>query len=73
MAEEIRLSPNVVGKVGYSDGHVEVAVTLPWPLGTHSLVIQAHELDDAARFIKKGLSFREKLFGAPRRPKSAQR
>lgn len=64
---EIKLSPKVTGKVGFPDGHIEVAVTLPWPLGTHTLRIEAGEIDAAEQFITEGRRIRDALFGSARR------
>lgn len=64
---EIRLSEKVVGRVGFPDGHLEVAITLPWPLGTQTLRIEAEELDDAQKLIDEAVKFRDKLFGAARK------
>lgn len=65
--QEVKLSEKVTGKVGYADGHVEVAVKLGFPLGTHTLRIEAEELDDAKRLIDVGIAHRERLFGAPKK------
>lgn len=65
--QEVKLSEKVTGKIGYADGHVEVAVKLPWPIGVQTLRIEAEELDDAKRLIDSGIAHREKLFGAPKK------
>jgi hypothetical protein len=65
--QEVKLSSKVTGKLGYADGHVEVIVQLPWPLGKQTLRIEAEELDDAKLLIDAGIAHREKLFGAPKK------
>lgn len=67
MPKEIKLSDKVSGIIGFPDGHVEVAVKLPWPLGSTSLRIEAGELDDAQTFINAGIAHREKVFGPPKK------
>jgi len=68
MPREIKLSDKVSGIIGFPDGHVEVAVKLPWPLGSTTLRIEANELDDAKTFIDAGISHRASLMKTrPRR------
>jgi hypothetical protein len=61
MPQEIKLSEKVTGKVGFPDGHMEVAVKLPWPIGSQTLRIEADELDDAKRLIDAAVECRDRL------------
>ncbi|MGH7260794.1 MAG: hypothetical protein ACREI9_08950 [Nitrospiraceae bacterium] len=70
MPKTIKFSEKTSGLVGYPDGHAEVAVTLPWPLGTHSLRIEANELDDAKRFIDEAVAHRNAVLGLRRIPRA---
>jgi len=61
MPKEIKFSEKTSGLIGYSDGHAEVAVKLPWPLGSTSLRIEPAELDDAKHFIDAAIAHRNAL------------
>ena len=66
MPKEIRFSEKTSGLIGYADGHAEVAVKLPWPLGTTTLRIEPNELDDAKLFIDQAIAHRNAIL--QRRP-----
>lgn len=61
MPQEIRFSDKTSGLVGYPDGHAEVKVSLPWPLGSTTMRIEANELDDAKTFIDTAIRHRNAL------------
>lgn len=61
MPQKIKFSEKTTGIVGFPDAHAEVAVSLPWPLGTHSLRIEPNELDDAKQFIDAAIAHRNAL------------
>ena len=66
MPKEIRFSEKTSGLVGYPDGHAEVKVTLPWPLGSTTMRIEANELDSAKQFIDTAIANRNALGLGPR-------
>lgn len=72
MPQEIRFSDKTSGLVGYPDGHAEVKVSLPWPLGSTTMRIEASELDDAKKFIDAAIAHRNAIFRPThtRRPRS---
>jgi hypothetical protein len=66
MPKEIRFSDKTSGLVGYADGHAEVKVTLPWPLGSTTMRIEANELDAAKQFIDTAIVHRNSVGLGPR-------
>lgn len=66
MPQEIRFSDKTSGLVGYPDGHAEVKVSLPWPLGSTTMRIEANELDDAKTFIDTAIRHRNALMKSRR-------
>lgn len=73
MPKEIRFSEKTSGLVGYADAHAEVKVTLPWPLGSTTMRIEAHELDAAKHFIDTAIAHRNAVGLGPRQPQRRPR
>ena len=65
-AYEEKLSEKVTGKI-FRDGHVEIVVKLPWPLGSTSLTIERDEIPKASKFLAKADKYRKSLQKPARR------
>lgn len=60
-----KLSEKVTGYI-HRDGHVEIGVKLPWPIGEQMLRLEADELDLALAFLREAIVYRDSLT-VPRR------
>ena len=57
MIEKRKISENLEASFGYGDGHIEVGLKLPWPLGTYTTKIDMEELDIAFRAISEAQKY----------------